>query len=324
MVAFTRLTGLPEFFLRDDLPLAWESVRDELLSKVIGQPEATAAAASIVTSIKTGLTDPARPFGVLLFTGPTGVGKTELVKALAGYCFGAKSAKDRLVRLDMSEYSGGGAAQRLLEATNGRQAPWVERVRQQPFCVVLFDEIEKAAPEVFDVLLSLLDEGRLTDRFGRVTQFRSTIVVLTSNLGANRSGPAGFAAAFDHAGEPEVAKFFRPEFFNRLNAVVTFRPLSRSDMEAITRKELAGLALREGFVTAALGLEYSEELVTLVARACYDPRFGARPLQRAVERMVATPLARWKIAHPEVRNVTLQIGLDAQGALLVSAKGRSE
>jgi ATP-dependent Clp protease ATP-binding subunit ClpC len=291
---------------------------------VIGQPDAASTAAGLVTTIKAGLADPGRPFGVLLFCGPTGVGKTEMVQTLARYCFGADGAKDRLVRLDMSEYSGWGAAQRLLQAPNGRPAAWIERVRQQPFCVVLFDEIEKASSEVFDSLLALMDEGRLSDRFGRVTQFRSAIIVMTSNLGANASAAAGFVPSAGPSYESEVSQFFRPEFFNRLDAVVTFRALSASDVEAIARKELTELAAREGFVAAGIRLECSEPLVAAVARAGYDHRFGARPLQRAIERMVATPLARWRVANPTKHNLTVKIGLDGQAAVVVTELGGSE
>lgn len=317
LAAFVHLTGLPESLLRDDWPLRWESVRDDLAARVIGQPEAVAAATGVVITLKAGLADPARPFGVMLFCGPTGVGKTELVKALADYCFGAGGATDRLVRLDMSEYSGWGAAGRLLEGAHGAPAAWLERVRRQPFCVVLFDEIEKAAPEVFDVLLGLLDEGRLTDRFGRVTQFRSAIIAMTSNLGAQATGTPGFAAATGPDYESAVAKYFRPEFFNRLDAVVTFRALSAADVEAIARKELGELARREGLVAAGLRLEWADDLVVAVARAGYDPRHGARPLQRALEQLVTTPLARWKAAHPTARNVTLHLTLGKEGKVTI-------
>jgi ATP-dependent Clp protease ATP-binding subunit ClpC len=315
LTAFVKLTGLPEIFLRDDRPLPWETVRDELAARVIGQPAAVAAAAGVVTTLKAGLADPGRPFGVLLFCGPTGVGKTELVKTLASYCFGAAGAQDRLVRLDMSEYGGWGAAQRLLDGPHGTPAAWIERVRRQPFCVVLFDEIEKAAPEVFDVLLGLLDEGRLTDRFGRLTQFRSAIIVMTTNLGAQTARASGFGANAGADYEADVAQHFRPEFFNRLDGVVTFRALSAADVAAIARKELTDLAAREGFVAAEIRLAWSDEVVAAVARAGYDPRYGARPLQRALEEMVATPLARWKSAHPASRNVTVRVELDPGGAV---------
>jgi ATP-dependent Clp protease ATP-binding subunit ClpC len=322
LAAFVKLTGLPGIFLRDDLPLTWETVRHAFAARVIGQPDAVGSAANVVVTLKAGLSDPGRPFGVLLFSGPTGVGKTELVKALADYCFGAAGAKDRLVRLDMSEYAGWGAAARLLNAPDGTPSPWIERVRRQPFCVLLLDEIEKAAPEVFDVLLGLLDEGRLTDRFGRVTSFRSAIVVLTSNLGAQAGRTMGFATDAGPDYEAEVARHFRPEFFNRLDAVVTFRPLAAADMAAIARKELADLAAREGFAAAGLRPEWSDDLVAAVAAAGYDPRYGARPLQRALDQMVSTPLARWRLAHPTLRDATLRLGVDSLRKLTVEVVAR--
>ena len=320
LTAFVGLTGLPEVFLRDDQPLPWETVCGEFTAKVIGQPAAVAAAAGVVTTLKAGLADPGRPFGVLLFCGPTGVGKTELVKTLASYCFGAAGAQDRLVRLDMSEYGGWGAAQRLLDGPQGTPAAWIERVRRQPFCVVLFDEIEKAAPEVFDVLLGLLDEGRLSDRFGRLTQFRSAIIVMTSNLGTQTARATGFGPTAGTDYESDVAKHFRPEFFNRLDGVVTFRALSAADVAAIARKELIDLAAREGFVAAGIRLEWSEEVVAAVAQAGYDPRYGARPLQRALEEMVATPLARWKSTHAGIRNATVRVELEPGGVVRITER----
>jgi ATP-dependent Clp protease ATP-binding subunit ClpC len=218
----------------------------------------------------------------------------------------------------MTEYGSWGSAQRLLLDPQGRPAPWIERVRQQPFCVVLFDEIEKAAPEVFDVLLGLLDEGRLTDRFGRVTWFRSTFLILTSNLGASTMAPAGFSGASTSAHEAEVARFFRPEFFNRLDAVVTFAPLGPDEVLKIARKELSELEAREGLASGKLKLTWSESLVARVAREGYDHRFGARPLQRAIERLIVTPLARWKVLNPTARDLTLHIDVDAGGEVKVT------
>jgi ATP-dependent Clp protease ATP-binding subunit ClpC len=315
---FLKQTGLPEVFLRNDLPLSLESVQEHFDTRIIGQPEATNAVARLVTTVKAGLNDPARPFGVLLFCGPTGVGKTAMAVELADFCFGTSDRKDRLVRLDMTEYSSWGAAQRLLLDPQGRPAPWIERVRQQPFCVVLFDEIEKAAPEVFDVLLGLLDEGRLTDRFGRVTWFRSTFLLLTSNLGASATEPAGFSSASTSPHETEVARFFRPEFFNRLDGVVTFAPLGPEQVLKIARKELWELEAREGLASAQVKLGWSEMLVARVAREGYDHRFGARPLQRAIERLIVTPLARWKVANPTARNLTLHVDLDPTGEVTVT------
>lgn len=254
LARFQRETGLPERLLRDDIPLPHEQVLADFRGAVLGQDAACQMAAGVVTALKTGLNDPARPLGVLLFCGPTGVGKTEMAKALARYLFGAGAVKDRLVRLDMSEYSGLGAAQRLLMSADGQVSDFIKRLRRQPFVVVLLDEIEKAAPEVHDVLLGMLDEGRLTDRFGRVTTFHSAVIVMTSNLGAERSAVVGFDGTALPAFERIAMGTFRPEFFNRIDAVITFQPLSRETIVALAQRELEGIARRDGLAKLNLRL----------------------------------------------------------------------
>jgi ATP-dependent Clp protease ATP-binding subunit ClpC len=294
---FTRQTGLPEALLRDDRPLAYGDVLAALRSAVIGQDEACRLAANLVTTFKAGMNDPRRPLGVLLFCGPTGVGKTQLARSLADYVFGHGEAKDRLVRLDMSELSGYGAAQRIFTRPDGEPSRLIQTVRTQPFVLVLLDEIEKAAPEVFDVLLGLFDEGRLTDRFGRTTNFTSSIVVMTSNLGGSDREPVGFTQG-DVSYETEIEGFFRPEFFNRIDDLVVFQRLSEETLRAIAEKELRELAEREGLTKRGLRLTWSDAVVKRLASVGHDIRYGARPLQRAVEQQIVAPLARWLVAHP--------------------------
>ncbi|MFM8221789.1 MAG: AAA family ATPase, partial [Planctomycetaceae bacterium] len=213
----------------------------------------------------------------------------------------ATDRQARLLRLDMSEYSGPWAADRLLFQANGQPSEFIRQIRRQPFTVVLFDEIEKAHPSVYDVLMTVFDEGRLSDRFGRVTWFRSAVLVMTSNLGTVTQGSVGFGGAeTGRTGHQAVAvrQHFRPEFFNRIDRVVVFDPLPVAAIREITRKELRRVAQRDGVRRWGLELSWSEELVEHLAQAGLDPLYGARPLQRTIETRVVAPLATWLLRNP--------------------------
>jgi ATP-dependent Clp protease ATP-binding subunit ClpC len=320
---FVRQTGLPEMFLRDELPLDYDAALGAFCKQVIGQERACETAAHLVTTFKAGLNDPNRPLGVFLFCGPTGVGKTELARAIARYFFGHGEQSNssgrnetRLVRLDLSEYAGWGAAQRLLTGADGEPSEFIRKVRQQPFCVVLLDEIEKADPEVFDVMLSVFDEGRLTDRYGRVTTFRSAVIIMTSNLGADKLEGIGFESKDAPSYSREAMNFFRPEFFNRIDSVVQFNSLSKEMMRQITAKELGEIAAREGFQRNNLRLVWADGLIERLIAAGFDQRYGARPLQRTIEAMVVAPLAKRLLADPDLKNTTLQISAGEDGLVI--------
>jgi ATP-dependent Clp protease ATP-binding subunit ClpA len=323
---FSLESGVPEELLRDDLPLELEQVRAFLGARVKGQPDAVNRVARVVSVVKANLSDPGRPVGTLLFAGPTGVGKTELTKALAERVFGSK---DRLVRLDMGEYSGRDALSRLV-GDACHEGFLTSAVRRQPFSVVLLDEIEKAHPVVFDALLSVLGEGRLTDAGGRTADFRSTVIVMTSNLGAQTLRPrVGFADG--ESGEQlrehylaEIRRFFRPELFNRVDEVIVFGALSREHLDAIVERELEKVSARGGFGRSGLTLFIPEEVRAALAGWGHEPKYGARPLKRAIERHLVVPAAAHLASHPAPIGSRLEVARDALGlsfALRPGARG---
>jgi ATP-dependent Clp protease ATP-binding subunit ClpC len=315
---FTLQTGLPEIFLRDETPLNLDDALEEFQSRVIGQDDACHAAVGLVAALKAGVHDPNRPLGVMLFCGPTGVGKTELARTIAGYFFGRGEASDqRLIRLDMSEYSTAGAPQALMTRPDGELSEFLQRVRRQPFCVLLLDEIEKADPSVFDLLLGVLDEARLTDRFGRSVSFRSAVILITSNLGAEKADVPGFDNQNTSGFERAVMKFFRPEFFNRIDAIVQFQPLTTEVMRRITAKELREISDREGLRAKNLIIEWDPALIEQLIQTGFDPRYGARPLQRTLDSMVLAPLAKFLIERPELKNARIQLSMDSESGLKI-------
>ena len=298
---FARRTGLPEALLLDEVPLSLSRVREHFETSVLDQPAATDAMTDLVAVVKAGLNHPDKPLGSFFFVGPTGVGKTELAKALAEFLFGSR---DRVVRLDMGEYASGEAVQRLLGTSwnSEKEGELTGPVRAQPFSVVLLDELEKAHWSVFDALLAALGEGRLTDANGRTADFRNAIVIMTSNLGARRGaaptlgfgagGGRGERETLDRHYAEQAEAFFRPEFFNRIDRIVVFHPLSEETVRRIARRELEALLVREGIARRGLLVEVDDAVVDAIAAGGFHPRYGARPLQRQIERTVIQPLAR--------------------------------
>jgi ATP-dependent Clp protease ATP-binding subunit ClpC len=305
--SLSRSTGIPADLLDDSVPLKQHEIKEFFEKRVIGQPKAVEAVVDLVTLIKAGVTDPNRPFGVFLFAGPTGVGKTELARALAEFIFGDAA---RLKRFDMSEFANYDGFTRLIGNAN-ESGLLTDCVRQHPFSVVLLDEIEKGHTNVFDLCLQIFDAGRLTDSRGRTADFRRTIIILTSNIGST-TGFLGFGSgdleqlqASDRATMPrELSRFFRPEFLNRLDRIIQFRPLSLEVAERIARREIESVLQRSGIRRRELVVDIDPRVVSLVVREGYSPHFGARPLKRTVERLLLLPLAK-AIAAGSLRGRTL-------------------
>ena len=300
--AVTRAAALAEFHARSGLAVTFldrqarlerREVLDAIGKRVIGQEAAVNAAADVIAVAKARLNDPDRPLASFLFLGPTGVGKTHCAKAIASYLFGDA---ERLLRFDLNEFSAPGSAARLVGTFDQPEGLLTGSVRRQPFAVILLDEVEKAHPEVFDVLLQVLGEGRLTDALGRTADFTNAMIVLTSNLGVRESeGSAGFRrddAERDAAFVKAAERFFRPEFFNRLDRVLPFRRLSRDEIRGIARGLLADVFGREGVVQRKCLPRIDDAALEWVVDQGYDPVLGARALKRAVERCLAQPLAQ--------------------------------
>ncbi len=305
--AFSRYTGLPLELISEDAIAGPELIAERLRAGVVGQDRACSTAARVLARFKAGLDDPERPVGSLFFVGPTGVGKTELAKQLARYMFGAA---ERMIRLDMSEYMLPGAAQRLLAVGPGVQS-LAEKVRQEPLSLILLDEIEKAHAEVFDLLLAVLGEGRMTDDAGSLIDFRMTVIVMTSNLGVSERGQAGFGGQAEDAAarsfDAAVRRHFRPEFFNRIDFVIPFRNLGPTDIRQIVDLELAQMQKRTGLSRRGLKLEVSPAARATLADWGWHPTRGARPLKRVLEEQVMAPLAVLLARQPSLREQTLRI-----------------
>jgi ATP-dependent Clp protease ATP-binding subunit ClpB len=273
-------------------------MEDNLKQRVVGQEEAVTAVANAVRRSRAGLKDPSRPIGSFIFMGPTGVGKTELARALAEFLFDDEAA---MVRIDMSEYMEKHAVARLIGAPPGyvgyeEGGQLTEAIRRRPYAVLLFDEIEKAHPEVFNILLQVLDDGRLTDSKGRVVDFKNTVIIMTSNVGSQyiheyqqgMKSPAQEEQMRKRV-EEELHRHFRPEFLNRVDDIIIFHALELQHIKRIIEIQLRGLAKR--ISDRGLTIDISDGAKEHLARSGYDPAFGARPLKRALQREIVDPLA---------------------------------
>jgi len=289
----SRATGIPVSKMMQGEREKLLAMEERIHRRVVGQDEAVRLVANAIRRSRAGLADPNRPYGSFLFLGPTGVGKTELCKALAEFLF---DSEEHLVRLDMSEFMEKHSVARLIGAPPGyvgyeEGGHLTEAVRRKPYSVILLDEVEKAHPDVFNVLLQVLDDGRMTDGQGRTVDFKNTVVVMTSNLGSQmiQSMAGDDYQVIKLAVMGEVKTYFRPEFVNRIDEVVVFHALDEKHIASIARIQLGYLERR--LAKLEIGLRVSEQALSELARAGFDPAFGARPLKRAIQERIENPLA---------------------------------
>jgi ATP-dependent Clp protease ATP-binding subunit ClpB len=304
-------------------------MEDRLHERVVGQDEAVALVANAIRRNRAGLSDPNRPIGSFIFLGPTGVGKTELAKALAQFMFDDDKA---MVRVDMSEYMEKHSVSRMIGAPPGyvgydEGGQLTEHVRRRPYSVILFDEIEKGHPDVFNTLLQILDDGRLTDGQGRTVDFKNTVIIMTSNVGSHiihDANPIGFSVnqKVKNNSQEEVRKrllealrqTFRPEFLNRVDDIIVFNTLSKEHLEVIIDLQLK--RIEKMLAERGLKLVVTKAAKELIISDGYDPNFGARPMRRSIQRLVQDPLALRLLAGEYLAGETVVVDTDGDGGKL--------
>jgi ATP-dependent Clp protease ATP-binding subunit ClpC len=318
-VVVSKMTGIPISSLEESESTKLLRMEDALKKKLIGQDEAVQAVSRAVRRNRAGLRDPRRPIGSFIFLGPTGVGKTELARILAEFLFDDQEA---LIRIDMSEYMEKFSVSRLIGAPPGyvgyeEGGQLTEKVRRKPYSVVLLDEVEKAHPDVFNILLQVLEDGTLTDSMRRKVNFKNTVLIMTSNLGAQQiGGKANLGFAKDDATEShermrsavmdEVKRAFNPEFLNRIDEIIVFHALGRKEIEEIVRILLEDV--RNRLKEHELDVSLTANAVALLVEKGFDPRMGARPLRRAIQRMIEDPLAEMVLAGKFPALSTVKVG----------------
>lgn len=309
----SRMTGIPVAKMMEGEREKLLKMEEVLHHRVVGQDEAVRAVADAIRRSRSGLSDPNKPYGSFLFLGPTGVGKTELCKTLAGFMF---DSEDHLIRIDMSEYMEKHSIARLIGAPPGyvgyeEGGYLTEQVRRKPYSVILLDEVEKAHPDVFNILLQVLDDGRLTDGQGRTVDFKNTVIVMTSNIGSQNiqaMGDTADYAAIKEAVMNDVKAYFRPELINRIDEVVVFHGLNQANIRNIAAIQLQ--SLRNRLAAQDLHLNISDAALDLLAEAGFDPIYGARPLKRAIQSEIENPLARALLTGKYAAGSTIRIEVE--------------
>ena len=322
------ITGLPLKIILSNEKLLLSDLVDHFQQNILGQDEAIETIVNAILRFKTRIQDKERPIAALLFAGPTGVGKTQLAKELARYLFGSEK---RLLRYDMTEYSNPESIGRLIGVyhRSWERGKLIEDIIAQPFSVVLFDEIEKAAPEIKNLLLQVIGEGRLTESTGTVVSFANSIIIMTSNLGAhlyskNKMGFSNLNNDKNREKQDEVLKFiensFNPEFFNRISDIICFNPLSKDIITEIAKMEINNLEKREGLTDKNIKLKYSSKVIDTLIKNGYNTNYGARPMKRAVEKYIGNKIAILMSAQDISANSILLLSVDKNNELLIQPK----
>jgi ATP-dependent Clp protease ATP-binding subunit ClpB len=320
----SRWTGIPVQKMLEGEVQKLIQMEERLHARVVGQDEAVTAVANAVRRGRAGLSDPNRPIGSFIFLGPTGVGKTELARALAEFLFDNEQA---MIRIDMSEYMEKHTVARLVGAPPGyvgyeEGGQLTEAVRRRPYSVILFDEIEKAHPDVFNILLQILEDGRLTDGQGRTVDFRNTVIIMTSNLGSHiLQDPTLTEEDKQKAVLEAVRHNFRPEFLNRIDEIIIFKPLSLDQIKHIVNIQLE--RLRKRLAERRITLQLTPAAVELIANEGYDPVYGARPLKRVIQRRIQDPLAMAVLDGKFREGDTVLVDAE-QGELVLRKAGAKE
>jgi ATP-dependent Clp protease ATP-binding subunit ClpC len=332
----SRWTGIPVMRIRQTESERLVRMEDELHKRIVGQHDPIVAISRAIRRSRAGLKDPRRPIGSFIFSGPTGVGKTELARALAEFLF---ADRDALIRVDMSEYMEKFSVSRLIGAPPGYvgyedSGALTKAVRRRPYSVVLLDEIEKAHPDVFNILLQVLDEGHLTDNYGRVIDFKNTVLIMTSNLGAreiSKGGGLGFQSADPKSSyemmqdkvRSEIERAFNPEFLNRVDDTIVFHPLTKEEIAQIVHILLAEVNAR--LAEDQMTLKLTDDAVTFLVEKGYDVKFGARPLRRAIQRYLEDPLSEKILVAEFSEGDEIEVGVDGEGAgLTLQAESKTK
>lgn len=326
-----RWTGIPVVRMLEEEEEKLSRMEEELGKRVIGQREAIEKVSDAVRRSRAGINDPEKPIGSFMFLGPTGVGKTELTKALAEFMFNDEKA---LIKVDMSEYMEKHSTSKLIGSPPGyvgydEAGQLTEAVRHRPYAVILFDEIEKAHPEVFNLLLQVLDEGRLTDNKGRIVNFKNTIIIMTSNVGSqyiqkmeqigfsNHEAGAEYVQVKERVREA-LKEYFKPEFLNRLDDTIIFDVLTKDEVKAVVKLQVAAIAKR--LLTKELVLEMSDEAIALVAEKSFDPHYGARPVKRYMQTVILNKVAQLMLSKKFMKGGIAVVTVDKKGEIQVEAK----